>query len=216
MSPGLFGSTLAPLLYFTGLSMTSATNAALLSNGEAVFMSVLAVAIFGETTKMRQVAAAILVLIGVGLVSSEPGSESFSGSFFGNLLVLTATLMWGVDNNLSRLAGQRLDPTILTKYKNAIGATGLLVFSLVSAGFRLPSLNQTPALVGIGVLGVGLSTAFLMHSLKRLGAVRAVMLFSTSSIFGLLFAHIFLGEQVVPVQIIGAGLMLGGLYLMNR
>ncbi len=216
---GIFGSVIAPLLYFTGLSMTAATNAALLSNGEAIFTSIIAVMIFKESMSKYQVAAAATVLFGVALVSSVPGESIGSllsaSSFRGNLLIICATFAWGIDNNISRVATKVLDPTILTKYKNMIGASCLLVASLLAGSFHIPTEAALPGIVGIGVMGVGLSTAFLMHSLKKLGAVRAVMLFSTSSIFGLAFAHIFLAEAITAVQVVGMVLMVAGLYIMN-
>jgi drug/metabolite transporter (DMT)-like permease len=51
---------------------------------------------------------------------------------------------------------------------------------------------------------------------KRLGAVRMLLVWSTSTIFGAMFALIFLGEQITPVQLAGGACILLGVFLFRR
>jgi drug/metabolite transporter (DMT)-like permease len=43
-----------------------------------------------------------------------------------------------------------------------------------------------------------------------------VMIFSTSSLFGLLFAFLILHEEISPIQVLGAAAIFVGLYVLNR
>jgi drug/metabolite transporter (DMT)-like permease len=84
---------------------------------------------------------------------------------------------------------------------------------------RIPfqiSTTQIPYLVLLSVLGFGGSLYFFLQSLKRIGTIRAVVIFSMSSVFGLGFAGLFLHEQISSFQIIAIVIMLTGIYLINR
>lgn len=73
-----------------------------------------------------------------------------------------------------------------------------------------------PYLVFAGSMGFGASLFFFLLSLKRIGTIKTILLFSTSSIFGMIFAKIFLNENITIYQIIAVGVILGGLYLIKR
>ena len=49
-----------------------------------------------------------------------------------------------------------------------------------------------------------------------LGTIRTIIIFSTSSVFGLIFAFIFLNEPISVYQIIAVIAMLAGIYIVNR
>ena len=63
---------------------------------------------------------------------------------------------------------------------------------------------------------MGLSLALLMNSLRRIGAIRAVLVFSTASVFGLVLAVALLNESVTAVQVGGALAMFAGLYAIQK
>jgi drug/metabolite transporter (DMT)-like permease len=48
------------------------------------------------------------------------------------------------------------------------------------------------------------------------GAVRTLLVFSTTSVFGSVFALVFLGEELTPVQVLGGVFVLLGIYLIQR
>src|SRR2546427_9740548 len=84
---------------------------------------------------------------------------------------------------------------------------------------RIPfqiSEKQIPYLILISVLGFGGSLYFFLQSLKRIGTIRTITLFSMSSVFGVVFAFVFLHEQISIYQIIATAIMLSGTYLINR
>lgn len=65
-------------------------------------------------------------------------------------------------------------------------------------------------------MGFGASLFFFLNSLKRIGTVKTILLFSTSSIFGMIFAKIVLNENITIYQIIAVAVILGGCYLVKR
>jgi len=216
LSAGILGAGIAPYLFFRGLFLTTASNAALLSNGEALFTTMLALIFFGERLNRVQMISAIVVLLGLITVTTDVKAISFLQGLEGNILVLTATFCWGIDNNISRIIGQRMNPTVFTRYKNIVGSFFLVTALVLTDRPSFPSNDSLLYIIMIGIFAVGLSTAFLMNALSRLGAIRAVMIFSTASFFGLAFAAIILNEQITYIQILGAAVMFLGLYFLNR
>jgi len=218
------GSVIAPSLYFAGLQQTSASDATLLANGEIIFTIAIAMAFFKERLRPLGYLAVLFVLVGVIIVTTN---LHFAGSsvlfsketYYGNLLILGSTLFWAIDNNVSKLVAKRIDNVAKIAYlKGAIGGGILLVVALflgVSIGGEVRQ-NQIVPILLLGSVGFGGSLYFFLEGLKRIGAVRAILLLSLSSIFGLVFAAIFMGEQVSIYQGIAAAVMLCGIYLVNR
>jgi len=215
---GILGAGIAPYLFFRGLFLTTASNAALLSNGEALFTTVLALLFFGERLNRLQLISAVAVLLGLVTVTTDLDIKAISllQGLEGNILILSATFVWGIDNNISRVIGQSMNPTVFTRYKNMIGCLFLVSILFVTNPKPPTSADSLFYILVIGVFAVGLSTAFLMNALCRLGAIRAVMVFSTASIFGLAFAALVLGEHITYIQVLGAIVMFVGLYFLNR
>lgn len=211
------GATLAPLLYFLGLNQSTASDTSLLSNAEIVFTVLLALIFFKERLKPIGFVAVGLVLFGVTIITTN---LQVSSSLFqinsGHLLILGATALWALDNNLSRIISTRIDSARLVQLKYAIGGAIMLGIIFV---MRIPfeiSTTQIPYVVLLSVLGFGCSLYFFLQSLKRIGTIRTIVIFSMSSIFGLVFAGIFLHEQISVFQIIAIVIMLTGIYLINR
>jgi drug/metabolite transporter (DMT)-like permease len=211
------GATLAPLLYFIGLNQSAASDTSLLSNAEIVFTVLLALIFFKERLKPVGFVAVGLVLFGVTIITTN---LQVSSSLFhinsGHLLILGAAALWALDNNLSRIISTRIDSARLVQLKYAIG--GVIILGIMFS-MRIPfeiSTTQIPYLVLLSVLGFGGSLYFFLQSLKRIGTIRTIVIFSMSSVFGLGFAGVFLHEQISVFQIIAIVIMLTGIYLINR
>jgi drug/metabolite transporter (DMT)-like permease len=127
-------------------------------------------------------------------------------------------LFWAIDNNISKVAAKRMaNVARIAQLKGAIGGGVLL---LAVAIFKVPlgglGQSQIVPILLLGSVGFGGSLYFFLEGLKRVGTVRAVLLLSLSSVFGLVFAAIFLGEQVSVYQMLAAAIMLCGIYIINR
>lgn len=211
------GATLAPLLYFLGLNQSTASDTSLLSNAEIVFTVLLALIFFKERLKPIGFVAVGLVLFGVTIITTN---LQVSSSLFqinsGHLLILGATALWALDNNLSRIISARIDSARLVQLKYAIGGAIMLgIIFTMKIPFEI-STTQIPYVVLLSVLGFGGSLYFFLQSLKRIGTIRTIVIFSMSSVFGLFFAGLFLHEQISAFQIIAIVIMLTGIYLINR
>ena len=218
LAMSISGAVIAPLLYFTGLTQSKASDTSVLSNAEIVFTVLLAILLFREKLKPIGYLAIALVLVGVIIITTnlEFSTFIFDIKSEGNFLILTAMAFWGLDNNVSKIASQRIDAARLVQLKSAIGGSCLLVIVLL---VRVPiniTVSEVPNIILLGVAGFGGSLYFFMNSLKRIGTVRTILIYSTSAIFGLFFASLFLHESIGVYQIIAIIMMLSGIFLIER
>ena len=212
------GSILAPTLFFMGLQNTSASDTAILSNGETLFTVLLALALFKERLKPSGYIAVALVLCGVVIVTTNLQFSSLLMDLKkeGNLLVLASMALWAMDNNLSKIIAHRVDVSRVVQLKSLIGGVVLL---LLVISLKIPiniSLLQVPNILLVGIVGFGLSLYFFLHGLKRVGTVRTMLIYSSSSIFGLIFASLFLHEEIGVYQVLAIVAMLSGIFLIAR
>jgi drug/metabolite transporter (DMT)-like permease len=209
------GATLAPVMFFLGLKLSTASDTALLANGETVFSILFALLIFKERLRPVGYIAVILILFGVFLVTTNLDFNSFTFRLnIGNVFVIASTIIWGFDNNICKIIARRVDVSKLIQLKALIGGSILLGTVLI---LEIPiniQSEQLIAIVVLGVFGFAISLYLYLHSIKRIGVVKASSLLSLSAVFGLVFAILFLHEVISIQQLIAILIMIYGIHLM--
>jgi len=217
LAVSISGAVIAPTLYFTGLRHASASDAALLSNGEILFTVLLAMLFFKERVRPVGYFAIIMILAGLFIVTTDLKSSTLSQIHFEDMLIIIAMLFWSVDNNLSRILASRYEVAKIAQIKSAIGGTLLLLIAVFV--FKISINVETSQILPIlllGVVGFASSLYFFLQALKRINTIRTITIFSLSAVFGLIAASIFLNESIDQYQIIAAVIMMFGIYLLNR
>ena len=233
----LCGAVIAPTLYFFGLKQALASNASILLNGEMAFTVLFAILFFKE--KLDRIGYVGIVLIFVGLIIVSAGNSltwilSLSSPYslqesisnfrvgFGDMLILLSTLFWAVDNNISKILTKRVNIARIVQLKSAIGGIILLLITGIFVPQFIPivkniNLTQILNIVALGVGGFAASIFFFLYGLRIIGTVKTVIIFSTSSIFGVMFATVFLNESIDVYKIgISIGIIISGIYLVNK
>jgi drug/metabolite transporter (DMT)-like permease len=219
LSISVCGAVIAPSLYFVGLTHASASDAALIANGEVFFSVLLAVMFFREKLRFVGWIAIFLVLAGMIIITTNLNFADFTLQqiHYKDMLLILSMLFWALDNNLSRYLAQKLDVANIAQIKSAIGGIMLLVIALLI--FKVNTeieANQIIPILVLGSIGFAASLYFFLLGLKRIGIVRTITIFSMSSIFGLVASSVFLAERISWYQIIAAGIMILGVYLVSR
>ncbi|TBR09198.1 MAG: DMT family transporter [Candidatus Nitrosotenuis sp.] len=215
----LCGAVIAPSLFFVGLTHASASDAALIANGEVFFSVLLAIAFFKERLGKIGYLSTALILTGMIIVTTDLNFSDFTLEqlHYQDMLLILSMLFWGIDNNLSRILAQKINVAKIAQIKSAIG--GAIMLAIAIFGFGVPISIQSAQIMPIlvlGIVGFAASLYFFMQSLKRINTVRTVLIFSMSSVFGMVAASVFLQEQISWYQVVAAGIMVFGVYMMNR
>lgn len=218
LGSAIIGNLIGPYVYFIGVKETTASNAVLLANGEMVFTVLVASMFFGERLSRKGVLA--LGILGIGLITVVTDLQfSISAENFaqpGNLLIIFATLLWGIDNNVTSAITQKVSVARIIQFKAIISGVSLL---LIGYFVHAISINSTSQLIEIILFGLLIfsGTVFLsVETLRRLGAITTTIVFPISSVFGLIFAFILLDENISLIQIASVILIFFGIYLITR
>ena len=166
---------------------------------------------------------ALLVLTGLYLVARPSGplvarfSFASSGEKTGMLLILLAVLASGGGTILVRQGMQGLDPT-LANFLRLLG-TAILLFPFTLSrwaglGARKGDWRTMGSAVLSGALSLGLGGVLFLLALKESGAALTSVLSSTSSLFLLPMAVLFLKEKVTIKLVSGAVLSALGICLV--
>lgn len=126
------GAVIAPTLFFYGLSETSASDSSILINGEILFSILLAIVFFNEKLIRREIAALILVLVGILILATNmqflsSSSYSFLSFNIGNILIVGSILFWALDNNISKILSKTIHILKIIVLKTLIGGSILFI-----------------------------------------------------------------------------------------
>lgn len=211
------GSIMAPFLLMYGLSQTTAVNASLLLNAEALFTVIIAVLFWRERGSTKDYLAICAILIGVLFLTTNGQLQNITfAEVAGNLLIIGACLFWGIDNNLSKKISKKRDLLLVTGLKCLIGGMALLVLALIIGVSLYFPLNALPYLLSVGAFSIALSILFFTFALREIGAMRTGVVYSTSALFGAVLAFLVLGETFTIFQLFAGLIMLFGVFLLYK
>lgn len=217
ITTAISGAAIAPAMFFFGLKETTAADSSVLVNGEIIFSVLLAILFFKEKLNPVGFASVALVLIGVTIITTNLDFNNLQlKANYGNLLIIGATFFWGLDNNISKILSQKMPISKLIQLKCFIGGTILFVLTGLLSIPLVINLAQIPYIVLLGIVGFAASLYFFLQSLRKIGTVKTTLIFSFSSLFGLVLASMLLHEQITIYQMIAVGIMVSGIYLINR
>lgn len=214
----LCGSIIAPLLLLHGLNETTAINASLLLNTESLFTILLAFIFLGERGKQKDYLGVLLLLVGLAVLTTNAEFHrlTLTEQIYGNVLIIGACLFWGIDNNLSKFLSKKRDIVMVTGLKCFIGGTALLAISqILGISFSVP-IASLPYLLTVGAFSIAFSLLFFLFALREIGSMRTGVVFSTSSLFGAIFALAVLREPFSTIQLMAGIMMLCGVYIIYR
>jgi drug/metabolite transporter (DMT)-like permease len=212
--------TAALITYFFGLKESTAVNASILSNGEIVFSILVAITIFREKLKKKELGPFLMIIVGIILLpigyDLYQNGAILTELVYGNLLILFSGVFYAIDVNLCKIIAHRLDAKKTIQLASFIG--GGFALCLLFA-FQIPidvSLSQIPRIAIIGLFGTGVATFFFLIALKLIGTIRAVLLYSTTTVFGMIFASLFLQESIAIQNVFSIILVSVGIYMLRN
>lgn len=174
----------APILLLSGLERTSAANASLLNNFEIVATALIALLIFGERISKRLWLGITFVSLSCLLLSFE-GKASLQFSV-GSLLVLLASLCWGLENNCTRRLSSK-DPLIIVLLKGIFSGGASLAIGLI-IGERFTVIWAVFAVLAVGFVAYGMSIFCYVYAQRYLGAARTGAYYAIAPFIGTLLS----------------------------
>ena len=209
------------LAYTVGLQETSATNASILVNGETIFAILLGVTIFRERLGKNEIMPFLLIVSGAIFIPL--GSDIYTNGLdltdfvYGDMLILLSGFFYCLDTFIAK----KIDASISTRRIVHIMSCSGAIFSLfLMFLFDIPfdiTLEQISIMSFVGFFGIGVTMLFFVMALRLIGAVRTVLIYSTSTVFSVIYSSLYLSEVITAFNVISVGIVLFGLFaLRNR
>lgn len=188
----LIGVSIASLLYYCG----------------PVFVMVLAPILFGEKLTIIKLISFLAVLCGIFLVngSSFENSGNNWGMFCGLMSAVMYAFMVIFNKKAKDITG--LENAMLQLF---ISFLTVAVFVGIKQGYtiQIASSDVLPILI-LGLINTGLGCYFYFSSIGSLPVQTVAICGYLEPLSAVLFSVVLLGEKMLPVQITGAILILGG------
>ena len=178
---------IAPILMMYGLRTCSAANTSLLNNFEIVATALIALLFFSEAVGRRLWMAIALVTIASILLSLDDGSIGEALTFSrGSLLVLGATVCWGLENNCTRQIADR-DPMQIVTIKGFGSGLGALAIAFAISE-HLPQWQHIAIILLLGYVAYGLSIYFYTYAQRTIGAAKTSTYYALAPFIGALLS----------------------------
>jgi len=218
---GLFGTLLNQVLYFTGLSHSTAGNASLIIALAPLATIVLARIFLKEGIGVWKAVGALTGFVGVVVIvlfSGHTGAQHNGilgdAYLFGAMLVLSMSLMF------IRWLSYTMDAVIITIYATTVGAIMMMPAAGVEIGVHQARLAHTVTmwalLIAASAFAQGLAGFWWNKGVAVVGASAAAMFMNIPPFIALIVAHLVLGDPIRIAQLVGGCAILGGVLIANR
>jgi drug/metabolite transporter (DMT)-like permease len=215
---GFAGVTVFYIGFNSALANTTAAAASLLQATAPAVTAVLAAVFLAERLRLRRGVGIGLSLVGAALVVlASAGGADAPNPLLGDLLMLLAVLAWAVYTILGK--GFAAVPSLaVTAYGGVLGTLFLLPAAAYDLATRPPTHVSLATWLAILYLGAGPSALnYLLwnRALRVLDASAVANFLNLVPLIGVASATIFLGEALLPTQLLGGALVLVGVWLSS-
>ena len=220
---GVLGMGFGDTLYIASLGLIGVSRAFPISMATYPLLTfLLAVSFLGEEMRWSVLLGAVLIVGGLSAVATEGGrgadpDQTPMTRWRGTAMVLAAAVAWAVATLWLRAGSEDLGAVAAGGLR--IPAAGLFLLGLASVrNRRLPvtgASGRGVATVALaGVLGTGLGGLLYISAVQQAGAGKAAILSSTSPLFVLPLAVVFLAERVTLRLVVGTLVSVVGIWLV--
>ena len=219
---GFLGITFHQWLQSNGLQTSQAGTTAWIVATTPVFMALLGWIVLKEGLNWLKITGIFLAFAGVLLVVSKGDLASVSVGKFGapgDKLILVSAVNWAVFSVLSRRGLKSYPAGLMMFYVMTLGwlFTSILFF----AGTNISEISSLTfdGWLGVTFLGVfcsGLAYIAWYDALQILPAAQTGAFLYIEPLVAVVVAFFVLGESVTLISLIGGGVILFGVWLVNR
>lgn len=125
---GLVGGSIPFYLFFTGLSLIPAVNAAIIQKTLVLWVAMMAIPILKEKLSLGQ----LIAVVGLFAANLLVGGFSEIGLSFGELMVFGATFLWAVETVIVKKVLVGVNPDLIMAARMGFGAMVLVAVTVIS------------------------------------------------------------------------------------
>ncbi len=206
--------------FFSGLKHITAGRASIIIATNPVLISLLSPLFFKESMTPLKLVGIIASVAGA-MVAISRGNWANIGGYFGKgeFLIFMCVASWVAYSLVGKLVMVKLSPLISVTYSATLGAFMLAVPALAKG--LLSNVHQYSAQAWWGILYLGffgtvLGFLWYYQGIKIIGPMKASIFINFVPISAILLSFFILNEPLTLSLLIGAILVISGIYLTNR
>ncbi|MEW9668742.1 DMT family transporter [Ammoniphilus sp. 3BR4] len=214
---GLTGVVLFNIFMFLALERTSSNNAGLLSALNPVAIATASFLLLGEKMSVRKVLGMVISIVGVLVVISK-GEWARIIQFelnHGDLFMLAAVASWGAYSVAGRKAMEYTSALMSTLWSGIFGVFILFPFNLPTFRIADGDASFWIAVLYVSIGATVVAMLFWNLGVQKVGGTKSGMFLNFNPIFTAIFAYFLLGETMSMTQLLGSGLVIGGVLLFT-
>jgi drug/metabolite transporter (DMT)-like permease len=218
----LTGVTLFFIIQYTGIQLAGASIAAILvCLLSPVLITILSAILFKEHLVKKQVSGIGIAALGTAIVvtGGTINLSSHQEFLLGSLILLFTPVLWAIYSIVGKKIMDRYSPFIVVAYVNVLGGLCLIPFSLAENSFFqifAIGLYSWLAILFLAVTCSLLGYYIWFYVMKHVEAAITSSFLFAEPLVTVLFAFMFVGEELSTFILAGGVLIFVGVYLVAR
>lgn len=214
---GALSSGIGPLLWFQGLSQTTAVNASLYHSSTIIFVLFFGYLLLKENINAMQCIGMTIVMMGIFVISMGQYGMGISVNP-GDAFIILSTAVMALGTIIFKRHLQNLNSEAALFIRNI---SGIVTALMISSFFRNPfiheirnfPLEQVFLLLAFAFFSRFLNLTFFYAGLQRISATKAALIDHATPLASVFFAVLILHEEIFTYHILGAIFIVFGLIL---
>lgn len=213
---GLLNCAIPFFLYAYAALSIPASYSVVINATTPFFAALLSAFFLNERLTLKKNLSILCGILGVGIVA-RIGAQELSTSFIlGVLSCLGAAFCYASASIYLKKSAKGIEPILIATMSQIFAGCVLLPITFFKSMPKVPEWSHVALLSALALLGGTFALAIFYRLVEKIGATKSLAVAFLIPVFGILWAHLFLGEPIYFTTIIGTVLVLIGTYSLTR
>lgn len=185
--------------------------ASLLSQSSVLFNIAFGVLWMGDRLSTKQIWGALLAIIGVFIISYQPGDYLQLGA----LVIILSSLMYALHAALAKQYAEKIDFVDFFFFRLLFTTLTLVLLATIRGVFEAPDLPTWGLIALVGTADVVLSRTLYYLALRRLRLSMHTIVLTLSPLASVLWSLLLFGVVPTPQQIVGGIAVISGVSIVS-
>lgn len=217
---GITGVALNNIAQFTGLQLSTVSNATLIATTTPAVTALVALIFLRERLLPIELLGILLSVAGALFLVSKGQIDVLLHISFnkGDLLFFTAQLGWAVYSLTGFRVMRHLPPLTTTAWAGLFGTAGTFIYAALTGQLDVHSVGGTTLACMVYIVWIGGVCAMIFWNMgvKVVGAGQAAIFLNIMPLVGVVLGVTLLGEDFAFREAFGAVGILGGVYILTH
>ncbi|MEN9686793.1 MAG: hypothetical protein RLZZ28_2579 [Bacteroidota bacterium] len=216
---GILGYYLSSLFDFIGLQYVTAGLERLILFLYPTFAVLINTFFFKIRLNSMQLVALVLTYLGIGIayfgeLKLDTANPQF---FFGSFMIFLCAITYSLYLVGTGRLVQKVGVTRYTAYTMLTASGGIFLHFLVTQSIQSVHFTQKLGLysLALALVATVLPSFLMSNGMKKIGSNNVSIITSIGPVSTIIQAYFFLGEKIIPAQIIGTFLVIAGVLLIG-